>query len=328
MRRREFITLLGGAATVGCWPLTARAQQTGRLPTVGFLVANAPAVARPWLDAFERRLRELGWTESRTVAIEYRWAEGRPERAAEILAEFVRLNVAVIVTSSTPNIIAAKKATSAIPIVFAASADPVGAGLVESLSRPGGNVTGLSLQQTDTAAKRLELLREVVPRLRRLAIMVNADNPASVLEMREVEAAARALGLEAAITEYRNSEGIAAAIESVQGRAEALYVCNDPLTANNPVRVSLLAITARLPTIHIFREHVEAGGLMSYGASMTDLHARSADFVDKILHGAKPGELPVQQPVKFDLVFNQTTAKALGLEIPSRLLFTADQVIE
>jgi putative ABC transport system substrate-binding protein len=325
MRRRKFLGALGGAMAM---PLAARAQQAGALPTIGFLVANTPAVARPWIAAFERRLRELGWIEGRTVAIEYRWGEGRPERAAEILAEFVRLKVAVIVTSATPNIIAAKSATSAIPIVFAASADPVGAGLVESLARPGGNVTGLSLQQTDTAAKRLELLREVVPRLHRLAILVNAANPASVLEMREVEAAARALSLEAAGTEYRNSEGIAAAIEAVKGRADALYICNDPLIASNVVRVSLLAVTAKLPTMHIFREYVEAGGLMSYGATMTDLHGRSADFVDKILRGAKPGELPIQQPVKFDLVFNQTTAKALGLEIPSRLLFTADQVIE
>src|SRR6266550_8304640 len=206
MRRREFLTLLGGAAA--CSPLAARAQQPGKLPTIGFLVAGTPSSHGPWVAGFVQRLRELGWIEGRTIAIEYRWAEGRSDRAAEIAAEFVRRNVDVIVTSATAVIVAAMQATSVIPIVFAAAGDPVGTGLVASLARPGGNVTGLSMQQTDLAAKRLELLREVVPSLRRLAIMGNVGSPMIVLELREVESTARSLGLEAAMLEIGRSDDI------------------------------------------------------------------------------------------------------------------------
>jgi ABC-type uncharacterized transport system substrate-binding protein len=324
--RREFITLLGGAAVA--WPLAASAQQAGKLPTIGFLVSGTPSSHGQWVAAFVQRLRELGWIEGRTIAIEYRWADGRSERFAEIAAEFVRLKVDVIVTSGTAAVVAAKQATSVIPIVFAAAGDPVGTGLVASLARPGGNITGLSIQQPDVAAKRLELLREVVPGLRRLAILGNVGGPAVVLDMREVQAAARTLGLEVITSEIRRGEDIVPAFEALNGRADALYVCIDPLVNTHRFRINTLALAARLPTSHAQREAVEAGGLMSYGANNAPLFRLAADYVDKILRGAKPGDIPVEQPTKFALVINLTTAKALGLEIPDKLLATADEVIE
>ncbi len=325
MRRREFITLVGGAAA---WPLAARAQQPAKVPTIGFLGAGTPLVWGQWVAAFVQRLRELGWIEGRNVAIEYRWAEGRDERFAEIAAEFVRLKVDVIVTSGTPTVVAAKQATSVIPIVFATAGDPVGTGLVASLARPGGNVTGLSVQITDLAGKRLELLREVVPGLRRLAIMGNVGNPATVLEMAEARAAAQTLGLEVATFEIRRAEDIAPAFEALKGRAEALYIPSDPLTNSNRVRINTLALGAQMPTLYSVGENVKAGGLMSYGPNRPDLYRRAADYVDKILRGAKPGELPVEQPIKFDLIINLTTAKTLGLTIPESFLLRAHEVIE
>jgi putative tryptophan/tyrosine transport system substrate-binding protein len=325
VRRRDFISLLGGAAA---WPFAARAQQAGKLPTIGFLVAGTPTSHGQWVAAFVQRLRELGWIEGRTITIEYRWAEGRSERFAEIAAELVRRKVDVIVTSATEAIVAAKQATSVIPIVFAAAGDPVGTGLVASLARPGGNVTGLSIQQTDVAAKRLELLREVVPGLQRLAIWANAGSPSNVVEMAEVAATARTLGLEVATPEIRRAEDIAFVFEALKGRAEALYVCADPLATTNRTRINILAVGARLPTMHGTRDMVEAGGLMSYGPNFPNQFRRTADYVDRILRGAKPGDLPVEQPTKFDLVVNLTTAKALGLEIPPSLLARADEVIE
>jgi len=324
MKRREFITLIGGAAA---WPLAARAQQPAKLPTIGFLGAATPAAWSVFIVTFVRRLRELGWIEGRTIAIEYRWAEGRGERYAEIAAEFVRLKVDIIVTSGGA-VLAAKQATSLIPIVFAAAADPVGGGFVASLVQPGGNVTGLSAQFTDLAGKRLELLREIVPSLRQLAIMANAGYPAAVLEMAEVQATARTLGLEVTTLEIRRAEDIAPAFEALKGRAEALYVCSDILTTTNRVRVNTLALTARLPMMYGVREYVEAGGLMSYGPNFLDLWRRTGDLVDKILRGTKPAEIPVEQPTKFDLVINLTTAKALGLDVPPTLLALADEVIE
>jgi putative ABC transport system substrate-binding protein len=326
MRRREFITLLGGAAA--WWPLAAWAQQPAKLPTIGYLGPNTRSLDSQRLVAFVERLRELGWIEGRTIAIEYRWAEGRNDRLAETVAEFVRRKVDVIVTSATPPTVAAKQATSAIPIVFASVGDPVGAGVVESLARPGGNATGLSLQQPEAAGKRLELLREVIPGLRRLAIMANSGNASAVLDMREAQTTARTLGLEAVTSEVRQSEDIAPAFDALRGRAEALYVCNDPLATTNRVRINTLALGMRLPTMFIAREYVEAGGLMSYGANFLDLYRRTAELVDKVLRGAKPADLPVEQPTKFDLVINLTTAKALDLTIPSSLLVRADEVIE
>ena len=325
LRRREFITLLGGAAA---WPVAARAQQPAKLPIIGFLGAGTASAMSQWTAAFVQRLRELGWVEDRTIAIHYRWAEGRTERLAEIAAEFVRLKVDVIVTNSAAPVVAAKQATSVIPIVIASAADPVGTGLVASLARPGGNVTGLSVQMTDLAGKRLELLREVVPGLRRLAIMVNPGASASILEMDEAQAAGKMLGLDIAAFEIRRAEDIVPAFEALKGRAEALYVVADPLITSNRLRINILALGARLPTMHSFREHVEAGGLMSYGPNFPDLFRRAVDFVHKILHGAKPGDIPVEQPTKFDFIINLTTAKALGIDLPPALLARADEVIK
>ena len=275
-----------------------------------------------------QRLRELAWIDDRNLAIEYRWAEGRSERYAEIAAEFVRLKVDLIVTGATPTSLAAKQATAVIPIVFAAAADPVATGLVASLARPGGNVTGLSIQTTDTNGKRLELLREVVPGLRRLAVLANVGNPASVLEMGEAQATARTLGLEVITSEIRRAEDIAPAFEALKDRADALYVCADPLVNTNRTRINILAVGTRLLTIYDFREYVEAGGLMSYGPDIPGLFRRAADYVDKILRGARPADIPVEQPTKFDFVINLTTAKALGLKIPELFLLRVDEVIE
>jgi putative tryptophan/tyrosine transport system substrate-binding protein len=324
--RRTFITLLGGAAVA--WPLAARGQGAGKQPIIGFFSALTSSAASQWTAVFVQRLRELGWIEGRNMTIEYRWLGGRTERADEIAAEFVRLKVDVIVTHATAPVLAAKQATSVIPIVFAVAADPLGADLVATLARPGGNVTGLSNQQTDLAGKRLELLREVVPGLRRLAIMCNVGNLSTVLDMGEVQAAAKALGLEITALEIRQPEDIASAFDALKGRAEAIYVCGDTLTATNRIRINTLAVAARLPTIHGGREFVEAGGLMSYAPSFLDHFHRAADLVDKILRGTKPSDIPVEQPTKFDLVINLTTAKALGLEIPPTLLARADEVIE
>jgi putative tryptophan/tyrosine transport system substrate-binding protein len=323
--RREFIGLLGGAAT---WPLAARAQQPARLPIIGFLGAATSSARSQWVAAFVQRLHELGWIEGRTVAIEYRWGEGRSERYAEIAAEFVRLKVDVIATYATPPAIAAKKATAVIPIVSALMGDPVGAGLVASLARPGGNVTGLSNQSPDTAGKQVELLREVVPGLRRFAVLANIGNPVSGLEMGEIHAAAKALGLDVVTLEIRRGEDIAPAFETLKGRAQALYVAGDPLMITNRVRINTLALGARLPTVYNQREYVEAGGLMSYGPNFPDLFRRAGDYVDKILRGAKPADIPVEQPTKFDLVINLTTAKTLGLDVATTLLARADEVIE
>ena len=325
MKRRDFITLLSGAAVA--WPVVARAQQAGKLPTIGFLGVSTPSGWSHYVTAFEQRLRELGWIEGRNVAIEYRWAEGRGERFAEIAAEFVRNKVDIIVTGGGA-VVAAKQATLIIPIVFALANDPVGIGLVASLSQPGGNVTGLSQQATDLAGKRLELLGELVPGISRLAILGNAGYPAAVLEMGEVQETARKLGLDAALSEIRRAEDIAPAFEAFRGRAQALYVVADPLTGSNRVHINTLALGARLPTMHGIREYAETGGLISYGANISDLFRRAAEFVDKILRGAKPADLPVEQPTKFELVVNLNTAKALGLTVPPTLLSRADEVIE
>ena len=322
-RRREFITLVDGAAVA--WPLAARAQQ--KLPTIGYLGTAAAAAWAPWTAAFVQRLHELGWTDGRTVEIQYRWAEGRAERWAEIAAEFVRLKVDVIVTGGNAAV-AAKQASSAVPIVFALVDDPVGLGLIASLARPGGNVTGLSIQNPDLAGKRVELLREVVPGLRRLAIMANVELPSAASEMREVQTAARTLDLDATTFPIRRAEDIAPAFEALKGSADALYVVGDGLVITHRVRINTLALIARLPTIYPVREYVDAGGLMSYGPNFPDQFRRAADYVDKILRGAKPGEIPVEQPTKFDLVINLTTAKALGLTIPESFLLRADEVIE
>lgn len=326
MRRREFITILGGAAT--SWPLAARAQQSGKLPIIGYLGANSASAQSDWTAAFVQGLHERGWVEGRNVTIEYRWADGRGERYSEIATEFVRLKVDVIVSAGSEASAAAKQATSVIPIVFPVAGDPIGTGLVKSLAHPGSNATGLSIQQTDLVSKRLELLREVVPGLRRVALMANAHSPNSVKEIREVQAIIGKLALELSIHEIRRAEDIAPVFEAVKGKADALYVSGDPLVNTNRIRINTLALAARIPTMYGFQELAEAGGLLSYGPSFPDLFRRAASLVDKILRGVKPGDIPVEQPTKFELVINLKTAKALGLKIPDKLLFTADRVIE
>ena len=325
MKRREFITLLGGAAAG--WPLAAQAQQPAKLPTVGLLGVSTQSNWSQWTAAFVQRLRELGWVEGRTVTIEYRWAEGHSERFTEIAAEFVRLKVDVIVTVGSA-VVAATQVTSVIPIVFAVAIDPLGTGLVASLARPGGNVTGLSMQATDLVGKRLELLRETLPDLRRLAIMGNVGYAAAVLEMGTAHAAARKLGIDVDVFEIRRAEDIAPAFGALKSGAQALYLCGDALLNANQAHLNTLALGARLPTIYSDRTFLQTGGLMSYGANNADLFRRAADFVDKILRGAKPADIPVEQPTKFDLVINLITAKALGLEVPPTLLARADEVIE
>jgi putative ABC transport system substrate-binding protein len=313
MRRREFITLLGGAAAA--WPLAARGQQIGKLPTIGFLGAITAEEGAQSTAAFLQRLRELGWIDGRNVAIEYRWSE------------FVRLKVDVILTAGNEYSLVAKQATSSIPIVFALAADPVGTGLVASLARPGGNVTGLSNQLPEAAGKRVELLRELVPGLLRLAIMANL-NSLSALDSGAAQAAAKTLGLEVVMLEVRQSEDIASGLAGLQQRADALYVTNSPFLVAFGPRITSAALEARLPTAFALRDWPQRGGLMSYGASFIERFRRSADLVDKILRGAKPGDIPVEQPTKFELVINLKTAKALGLTVPPALLTRADEVIE
>jgi putative ABC transport system substrate-binding protein len=292
------------------------------------LGASTLSASSPWVAAFVGRLRELGWTEGRTIVIEYRWAEGRTERYAEIATEFVRLKVDVIVTSGSA-VTTVKQATAVIPIVFAVAADPLGSGLVASLARPGGNVTGLSMQSTELVTKRCELLREILPALRRMAVMGNVDYPATVLEMRDVTAAARSLGLEIDTAELRRAEDISPAFDVFKSRVQALYVCPDAMVNANLVRINTLAVGAHLPTMYPTRSpFVEGGGLMAYGPNNTDLFRRAGDYVDKILRGTKPGDIPVEQPTKFELVINLTTAKALGLSVPPALQALADEMIE
>jgi putative tryptophan/tyrosine transport system substrate-binding protein len=323
MKRREFIATVGGAAV---WPVAARAQQARKLPTIGFLGADASAFG-PWTAAFVTRLGELGWIDGRTVAIEYRWSEGRTERYAEIAAEFVRLKVDVIVTvgSAVPTV---RKATTAIPIVFAVAIDPVGSGLVSSLARPGGNITGLSLQATHLAGKRLEILHELIPQLRRLAIVYNGGNDQTVLEMNETEAAARTLHLDVARLEIHQMQDIAPAFETLRPQADALYVVVDQLIVANLMRILTFALSTRLPMIFSTRDFVRSGGLMSYGPNYTDLFRHAADYVHRILQGAKPADMPVEQPTRFELVLNLTTARALGMTVPESFLLRVDDIIE
>ena len=325
MRRRDFIA--GGSAAV-VLSAPARAEQSTKRPTIGFLGAASPELAGPWVAAFVKRLGELGWTEGRNVAIEYHWAEARTERYSEIATELANRKVDVIVTWASAPVLAAKRATTTIPLVFAAQMDPVGAGVVASLARPGGNVTGMSIQQTDTAGKRIELLREALPRLARLAVMANSSAPGAMIEMREVATTARTLGLEVIPIEVSQAGEVFSSIESIRDRADALYVATDPLIFSNRIAINEMAQRQRTPTIYGSREYVDAGALMSYGPNWIDLFRHAAEQVDKILRGTKPADIPVQQPTKFDLVVNLRTAKALGLEIPPSLLARADDVID
>ena len=325
MRRREFIAALGAA--VALRSAGARAQ-TAKLPTVGFLGIQTRANQEKWTTAFVQRLRELDWIEGRTVFIEYRWAEGSGDRMSEIAAEFVRLKVDVILTAGTAATLAAKQATSIIPVVFTTVADPVGTGVVGSLSRPGGNITGLSNQSAEIAGKRVALLGEIVPNLRRLAILANTSSPIGVMETSETQLAAQTVGIDTVALAIRRAEEIAPAIEGIKGHADALYIASEALMNTNRFRINSLALDARLPTMHGEKGYVEAGGLMSYGASFTDMYRRAAEYVDKILRGAKAADLPVAQPTKFELVINAKIAKALGLAVTVKLISLADDVIE
>ena len=325
MRRREFIAILGGAAG---WPLAVRGQRSSKIPTIGLLSSSTAAVERPRREALVRRLAELGWTEGDTILIEDRSGEGSAERAGAVAAEFSQLKVAVMVMAGDAQGFAAKKTAPGIPIVLAAAGDPVGRGLVASLARPGGNVTGFSVQLPDTAGKRVELLHEAVPGIRSLAIFGNATNMAGTPELGAAETAALALGLGTVRAQFSSAEDISPAIEALAGRADALYVCVDPLVFANLARINGSALSARLPVVHSYKQNLEGGGLLSYGPDLLDLYRRSAGLVDKILRGSKPADLPVEQPTTFEFAINQKTAKALGIALPPALLARADEVIE
>ena len=324
MGRREFVLTFAGLGVSG-WPTIASAQQAAKSPTIGFMGAGTPAGWKDWTSAFQQRMRELGWVEGRNLMIEYGWAEGSADRYLEIASEFAKLKVDVIVTVGGD---AAKQATSTIPIVVAMMPDPVGTGLVTSLARPGGNLTGLSIRANDLAGKRIELLKEVIPGLRRLTVLASRGYSANLLELNEVLTSTKAFDLEALIVEVGQSEEIATAIAAFKDHTEALYVPANPFANTNRVLINEMALAARLPTAHGFRPYVESGGLMSYGPNTPDLFRRAGDYVDRILRGAKPGDLPIEQPTKFDLIINLKTAKALGLAVPPTVLARADEVIE
>jgi putative ABC transport system substrate-binding protein len=329
MRRRDFLRTLSGVAMAPlAWPHDALAQQARPSKTIGFLGATTPTIWSANVTAFQNRLRELDWIDGRNVSIEYRWAEGRDDRYAEYASEFAQRKVDIIVTAGTTAVIAVKKATSAIPIVFAAAGDPVRTGLVGSLSRPGGNVTGLSNMQTDLAGRRLSLLREMQPNVKRVAVLGNAESPLIALEMEGAKEDGARLGLETFRLQVSKADEIVPAIQGLNGKADALYICSDPFLTTHRVRINTMAIAQKLPTVAAFREYVVSGGLFSYGPNFPDLFRRSADYVNKILRGAKPADIPVEQPVKFDFVINNTTAKAIGLTISEQFLMRANEVIE
>ena len=324
MRRRDFIIVFGSFAFV--WSTPARSQQPTNVPIIGFIGPDA-ANWTAWTAAFAERLAQLGWIDGRTVAINYRWSEGRSERVAEFASEFVQNKVDVIVSyGGAVSII--RKATTAIPIVFALSNDPLGGGLVASLSRPGGNATGLSIESADTVSKRLEFLRDVVPQLRRLAVLFDAGYPAAVKEANEVQTAAHALRLDIARHEIRHPDDVAPALEALRSQSDALYVVENALIAPNVTRIVSFAVGARLPTSFITGDYVRAGGLMSYGPNYPALFRRAAEIADKILRGANPADIPVEQPSKFEFVVNLKTAKALGLTVSDKMLALADELIE
>jgi ABC-type uncharacterized transport system substrate-binding protein len=325
LRRREFITLLGSAAAA--WPFAARAQNSAKIPTIGYMAAADASLDREWIAAFVQQLGGLGWNHGRTTMIS-RWAEGRRERYPEILEEFVRLNVNVILTYSTPAVLAAKQATSVIPIVFPAAGDPVATGLVASLARPGGNVTGLGFQTTDTASKRVEFLQEVCLGLRRLAILYDPNDRGSSAELSAAQKAASELKLETKIVGIQQMEELTGAVEALKGEVEGLFVATSPDLLARRDKVGTSALGARLPTVHSFRQYVDARGLFSYGADFLHLWRQAADMVDKILRGTKPADIPSEQPTKFELVVNLKTAKAIGLTISESFLVKANAIIE
>ncbi len=328
MNRRSFIGTLAGGLLAA--PLVAEAQPAGKIYRIGYLSAGAPTSNPLVIAAFQQGLRDLGWVEGQNIDIEYRWAEGRFDRLPDLAADLVHLKVDVIIAAPTPAALAAKNATGTVPIVAVSLTHPVELGLVGSLARPGGNVTGLSYSVgADIFGKDLELLKEVVPRVRRVAVLSNPDSPAQPLTVRNVKDAARSLGLQLQLLEARGPEGFDGAFAAMaREHVGALLVVQDPAFIPHRARLVDLAAKNRLPSIFTQREDAEAGGLMSYGPSLSDLYRRAGTYVDKILKGANPGDLPVEQPTKFELVINLKTAKALGLTIPPSLLQRADQVIE
>jgi putative ABC transport system substrate-binding protein len=326
MRRREFITVFGGAAVT--WPLAARIAWSGKLPVIGLIALGTAEGFRPLRELMVQRFRELGWTEGRDVVLEWRFEEGRIERAAEAAAEFARMGVDVIVVGGDSEALATRRATVTIPIVAYSIGDPVGHGLAESLAHPGGNVTGISLALTETAGKRLELLRDAVPGLKRVAVFGSLANPLVASERNAVMAAARSVGLDTITSGFRVSEDIAPAIASLKGAAQAIYVCTDPSLLVHLVEVNAAALAAGLPIMHLTRYSTVGGGFISYGPNIPELYRRAVALVDKILRGAKPADIPFEQPIKWELAINLKTAKALGLTVPETFLTRADEVIE
>jgi putative tryptophan/tyrosine transport system substrate-binding protein len=325
VQRREFIMLLGGAAVAS--PVGAGAQQRTKLPTIGILCVSTTSAWNASLTVFVEQLNQLGWIDGRSVALEYRWAEGHAERFPELAAELVRLRVDVILTAGGA-VEAAKQASPVIPIVFAVASDPLTTGLVDSLAHPGSNVTGLSVQAADLAGKRVEFLHDLFSGVRRLAIMVNPGYAAAAREMSEVQRAARSLGFETITLELRRAEDVPKSVEQLNPTTDILYVCIDPITDTNKILIATSTLAARIPTMHGFQEGVRAGALMYYGPNIPDLFRRAAIFVDKILRGTKPGDIPVEQPTRFDLVINLKTARELAVVVPTKLLALANEVIE
>lgn len=321
MRRREFIAALGSTLVLP----SAHAQQ---VRTIGLFGSGSETAQREWTAAFVRRIAQLGWTEGRNLKIEYRWADGRSERFAEIASELVGLKVDLILTHNTVPTLAAKQATSSIPIVFATAGDPVGSGIVASLARPGANVTGLSGQAPDTAGKRIELLREMSPGLEKLGVLTETGNPYAALDVKEVQRAAQTFNVKVQTVEVGPGDEIDAVINSLRGRVQALYVLAIPRFYAVRVQINAASLAARLPTMYVIREFVQAGGLISYGANWPSMWRRAADVVAKVLSGIRPGDIPVEQPTEFDLVINSRTARTLGLAVPPALFARANEVIE
>jgi putative tryptophan/tyrosine transport system substrate-binding protein len=326
MRRRDFIMLLGATAT---WPLEARAQPARKVYRIGMLETISETLNAANLAAFRESLHDLGYIERKNFVIEYRSADGRAERFADLATELVDLKVDLIVTRGTPATLAAKTATTTIPVVMAAVSEPFGSGLVVSLARPGGNITGLSSFATMLDAKRVELLREAVPGIARIATFLNMGNPVQSGEWKAIEVAAQSMGIQPQLVDLRRVEDIEPAFRAaIAQHAEALVVGIDAVMQANPRLIAELAAKHRLPAIYASREFVEAGGLLAYSVNYLDLYRRTAIYVDKILKGAKPADLPIEQPIKFELAINLTVAKALGLTVPPTLLARADELIE